>query len=302
MYFWEAYRLMAKPSPKLEWCIVRLGDDMNWWVAEISDSVRWDVDGLSIIDPRQLAHILDLLDPLREYGFQADIFETAFIPFIIKETLPGNKVKLVRAHESLLESEEKLFALPDQVDEEKGPYADLLDHVTKLRVKFLNDALDFDKHLTVDDLEEEIREDHHNAFLEGRALHAFQEIIDILEYVPAGFEVDEEAEETLDPAAKKKGEEDAAEDIPEVEDENIEEDETMKWDEDEDKDKDKEEPEGGEPPEDEKTEDLDALDDDEDEDEEDDDEDEEDEDGEVRKKKSKSSAKRPPAKKSGKKK
>jgi len=295
---------MAKPSPKLEWCVVRLGDDLNWWVSEISDSVHWDVDGLSIIDPRQLAHILDLLDPLREYGFQADTFEAAFVPFIIKETLPGNKVKLVRAHELLLESEEKLFALPDQVDEEKGPYADLLDHITKLRVKFLNDAIDFDKHLTVDDLEEEIREDHHNAFLEGRALHAFREITDILEYVPAGFEVDEEAEESHEPGAKKKGEEEAAEDIPEVEDENIVEDETMKWDEDEDKDKDKEETEEGAPaPDDDKVEDLDALDDDEDKDDDDDeeeDEDEEDEDGN-RKKKSKSSAKRPAAKKSAKK-
>jgi hypothetical protein len=296
---------MSKPSPKLEWCIVRLGEDLNWWVAEISDSVRWDVDGLSIIDPRQLAHILDLLDPLREYGFQADVFESAFIPFVIKETLPGNKVKLVRAHELLLESEEKLFALPDQVDEEKGPYADLLDHITKLRVKFLNDAIDFDKHLTVDDLEEEIREDHHNAFLEGRALHAFQEITDILEYVPMGFEVDEEAEEAHDPTAKKKGEEDAAEDIPEVEDENIEEDETMKWD-DEDEEKDKEEPEG-EPEGGEKTEDLDALaddeeEDDEDKDEEEDEEDDEDEDDDGGKKKSKSSIKHPPAKKGGKKK
>src|SRR5271154_1088118 len=135
---------MAKPSPKLEWCVVRLGDDLNWWVSEISDSVHWDVDGLSIIDPRQHTHILDLLDPLREYGFQADIFEAAFIPFAVKESLPDNKVKLIRAHESLLESEEKLFALPDQVDEEKGPYADFLDHVTKLRVKFLNDAIDFE--------------------------------------------------------------------------------------------------------------------------------------------------------------
>jgi len=299
---------MPKPSPKLEWCVVRLGDDLNWWVSEISDSVRWDVDGLSIIDPRQLAHILDLLDPLREYGFQADTFEAAFLPFIIKEALPGNKVKLIRAHESLLESEEKLFALPDQVDEEKGPYADLLDHITKLRVKFLNDAIDFDKHLTVDDLEEEIREDHHNAFLEGRALHAFQEITDILEYVPAGFEVDEEAEESHDePGSKKKGEEEAAEDIPEVEDENIVEDETMKWDEDDDKDKEKEEGEEGPGPGDEKIEDLDALDDDEEEDDDkdkddDEDEDDEDEDEDGERKKPKSSAKHPAPKKSGKKK
>jgi len=261
---------MPKPSPKLEWCIVRLGEDFNWWVAEVSDSVRWDVDGLSIIDPRQVAHILDLLDPLREYGFQSDIFDAAFIPFAIKEPLPDNKVRLMRVSESLLESEDKLFALPDQVDEEKGPYADFLDHVTKLRVKFLNDAIEFEQRLTVDDLEEEIREDHHNAFLEGRALHAFQEITDILEYVPKGYEVDEETENEPEAAAKG-AEEEIPGDLPEVE-ENIEEDETMKWDDDEDKKKEETE---------EKTEDLDALADDDDfDDDEDKDEDDEDEDGE----------------------
>lgn len=288
---------MPKPSPKLEWCIVRLGDDHNWWVSEISDSVHWDVDGLSIIDPRQVAHILDLLDPLREYGFQADIFEAAFVPFAIRETLPDNRVKLVRAHESLLESEEKLFALPDQVDEEKGPYADFLDHVTKLRVKFLNDAIDFEKHLTVDDLEEEIREDHHNAFLEGRALHAFQEITDILEYVPKGYEVDEDVDAAKEETGKENTEEAAAEDFPEIDEENIEEDETMKWEEDEEEKKDGEgAAEGGE-----QTEDLDALDDEDEMDlDEDDDEGDEDE-GERKEKRAKAPAK-PAPKKSGKKK
>jgi hypothetical protein len=47
---------MAKPTSTLDWCIVRLGEDHNWWVCETSDPVRWDVDGLSIIDPRQVAH------------------------------------------------------------------------------------------------------------------------------------------------------------------------------------------------------------------------------------------------------
>ena len=295
-WFFGNKQHMPKPLPKLEWCVVRLGDDLNWWVAEVSDSVRWDIDGLSIIDPRQLAHILDLLDPLRDYGFHPDIFDAAFIPFSIKETLPDNKVKLTRAHESLLESEEKLFALPDQVDEEKGPYADFLDHVTKLRVKFLNDAIELEKHLTVEDLEEEIREDHHNAFLEGRALHAFQEITDILEYVPAGFEVDEDAEHNRDAADKASTEEAAVEDFPEVEDEKIEEDETMKWDEEEkDKEEKEEGAEEGEP------EDLDALEDDEDEDAKDKDDDEEEEEEEEDEDKPKSS-KRPAPKKGGKKK
>jgi hypothetical protein len=61
---------MAKSAPQLEWCIVRLGDDHNWWVEEVSDAVRWDVDGLSIIDPRQVQHIIELVEPLRDYAFE----------------------------------------------------------------------------------------------------------------------------------------------------------------------------------------------------------------------------------------
>src|SRR5262245_14895431 len=31
---------MAKGTPQLEWCIVRLGEDHNWWVDEVSDPVH----------------------------------------------------------------------------------------------------------------------------------------------------------------------------------------------------------------------------------------------------------------------
>jgi hypothetical protein len=277
---------------------VRLGEDLNWWVQEISDSVHWDVDGLSIVDPRQVAHILDLLDPLRDYGLQQDIIEAAFFPFAIRETLPDGRVKLLRVHESLLESDDKLFALPDIVDEEKGPYADFIDHITKLRVKFLNDAIELEQRLTVDDLEEEIREDHHNAFMEGRAIHVFQEITDILEYMPKGFELDEE-EASEEPA--KEPEEQIATEFPDLEEENIEEDETMKWEDDEEKDKEGEgEKEEG------PTEDLDALSDDEDEEEEAEEDEDEDDDGsgERREKSSRRPAPKasPPKKSGGKKK
>ena len=35
----------------LDWCIVRIGEDGNWWVSEISDRVHWDIDGLGIEFP-----------------------------------------------------------------------------------------------------------------------------------------------------------------------------------------------------------------------------------------------------------
>jgi len=253
---------MAKSSGILDWCNVRLGDDHNWWVDEVSDPVRWDVDGLSIIDPRQVAHLIESVEPLRDYGFDQDVMEAAFIPFRIEKDLGSGKVRLKRVKDSIFESEEKLFALPDIVDEENGPFADLLDHLTRCRVKMLNDVFDFEQKLSVDEVEDEIREDQNAEFMEGKAIHSFNELCAILDYAPAGWEGEEEGEE------KPSVDEGEGEDLPEIDEEDekaLEGDSSLKWDEDE---------EGGEGDGEKKPA---SGDDDEDEDDEDDDSEDEDE-------------------------
>ena len=225
---------MAKATSTLEWCIVRLGDDHNWWVNETSDPVRWDVDGLSIIDPRQLSHLIELVDPLRDYGFDQDVMERAFILFRIEKDLGGGKVRLKRTKESLFESEEKLFVLPDVLDEENGPYADLLDLLTRCRVKMLNDLFDFESKLTVDEVEDELREAQNSHFIEGRAVHSFDEITAILDFMPAGYESDDEK------PAKSTEEDDDLPELDEAEEEKLKHDESLKWDDDEESDDDEE--------------------------------------------------------------
>lgn len=220
---------MAKAISTLDWSIVRLGEDHNWWVSETSDPVRWDVDGLSIVDPRQIQHLIELVDPLRDYGFDQDIFEAAFIPFRIDKDLGNGSVRLKRVKESVFDSDEKLFGLPDILDEEHGPYADLLDHLTRCRVKMLNDLFNFESKLSVDEVEDEIREDQNTNFMQGQAVHTFDELTAILDYMPAGYDADEEA-----PA--KAVEEEDDEDLPELdeeEEEKLKNDESLKWDEDE---------------------------------------------------------------------
>ena len=274
---------MAKATSTLDWSIVRLGDDHNWWVAETSDPVRWDVDGLSIIDPRQLAHLIELVDALRDYGFDQDVFEAAFIRFRIDKDLGAGKVRLKRVKESLFDSEEKLFILPDILDEENGPYADLLDHLTRCRVKMLNDLFKFESKLSVDEVEDEIREDQNSNFIQGKAVHAFDEVTAILDYMPAGYDTDDEA-----PAKGVEDEDD--DDLPvvdEAEEEKLKNDESLKWDEDEDKPD--AEGEAGKETKDgkkkEKADDDDDLDDDDDEDEDGDDDDDDDEDDDEKPKK-----------------
>ncbi len=219
---------MSQANPKLSWCIARLGNDLNWWVEEISDDIHWDVDGLGIVDPRQLQHIIDLLEPLQDYNLDSQLLENAFFGFAIDKELKEAHVRLVRTQTSFLDADEPIFALPDVIDEEKGPYADFIDHITRLRVRMLNDLIDFNQNLTVEELEEEIREQQNTDFLEGRATHFFQEVTSILEYVPEGYELE------VDEDAKTPSEEDAVDEelssIDEsAEEESIEQDDTMRW-------------------------------------------------------------------------
>lgn len=225
---------MSNTSGKLEWCIVRLGQDFNWWVEEISDPVAWDVDGLGIVDPKQLSYLLDLLDPLKDYHFQEHFIEEAFYKFKIDRDLGDGRIRLIRSYDALLEAEEPLFVLPDVIDDEKGPYADFLDHISKIRVKLLNDLIDFKKKLTISELEDEIREEQHSHFLEGKAIHPFKEVADILEYVPEGFELDLDNEEVFVEGNDEEEEELPEDELPDFEEEEIEEDETMRWDDEDD--------------------------------------------------------------------
>lgn len=228
---------MAKVTSTLEWCVIRLGEDHNWWVHETSDPVRWDVDGLSIVDPRQVSYLIDLVDPIRDYGLDQDMFEAAFIPFRIEKDLGSGKVRLKRVKDSLFESDEKLFALADTLDEENGPYADLLDHLTRCRVKMLNDLFDFESKLTVDEVEDELREGQNAAFIEGKAIHTFEELTAILDFMPAGYEGDDEA-----PVKEVDGDDEDLPELDEAEEEKLKNDQSLKWD-DDDEDKEDEDKE-----------------------------------------------------------
>ena len=230
---------MANSTTSLDWCVVRLGEDHNWWVTEVSDSVRWDVDGLSIVDPRQVDHLIDSVDPLRDYGFDEDLLDVAFITFRIDKDLGDGKVRLKRVKDSIFDTDEKLFTLADIVDDENGPYADLLDHLTRCRVKLLNDVIDFESPLTVDEVEDEIREDQNASFIEGKAVHSFDELTAIIDYTPAGFETDD------DDDGKDSDEEDVGDtDLPDIDEEgekSLKGDSSLKWDEDDEEEDDKKE-------------------------------------------------------------
>ncbi len=182
-------------SDKLNWCIVRFDENFNWWVQEVSDDIHWDADGLGILDPNQVEHMVDLLIQMRPYGLREDIVEGAFLKYTIEKELPKNMVRLISSNEGLMDMKEKIFALPNVIDESDGPYVDFLDHIISVRVKMLNASFDFRQQMSSEEIEEAIRDERQNGYISGKVMHAFDEIVSILDYVPLGYSLDVEDEE-----------------------------------------------------------------------------------------------------------
>lgn len=240
--------MTKKTGPSLDWCVVRLSEDENWWVSEISDKENWDIEGLGIIDPKQFLYINELLDSMNEFGLDSQIVDDAFFTFEIKEELKGGKIKLERVRDSLLKAEDLLFALPDVLDEEKGPYADFLNHISQIRVTMLNDLVDFSESYTQDEMEEVLSEKQNNDFLEGKRSHFSDEIISILEFVPEGYALDDDIKDE-DGENKDDDYSDIEEELIEVSDkeEKLLPNEDLKWEEDEEKEEEATPYEGGAP-------------------------------------------------------
>jgi hypothetical protein len=228
---------MKKTSPSLDWCIVRCDEKKKWWVDSISDNENWDIEDLGIIDPKQFLYINELLDSMTEFGLESQLIDEAFFTFEISEELKDEKVRLDRVRDSLLKAEDMLFALPDVLDEEKGPYADFLSHVSQVRVSMLNDLIEFAEPYTIEEMEEVLSEKLNNDYLEGRRSHFSDELIAILEFVPDGFELDSDLDEESNGEEKGEDYSDLDSELLDISDkeEKLLPDEDLKWDEEEEK-------------------------------------------------------------------
>lgn len=179
---------------KVVWCNIRLGGDLNWWCTEFNVPVQWDrFDSVSVIDPRQVAYMLEKIEEMRDYGLDESIVEAAFFTFQIESVSPADKTAhLVRVNESILGASEEtaktLFALPRSLDDADPGYENFLNHIARLRVDYINDRLDSADKILQSELEDQVRAEGNQLTIEGRSLHVFREILSILEFKPAGYE------------------------------------------------------------------------------------------------------------------
>ncbi|MDR3273838.1 MAG: hypothetical protein LBS87_00685 [Puniceicoccales bacterium] len=153
------------------------------------------MDGLGILDPNQVGYMLDLLVQMQSYGLRNNTVEDAFFKFSIEKELPKSMVRLVASDEELMSPKDKIFAMPNLIDESDGPYVDFIDHIISVRVKMLNANLDFQQPLEIEELEESIRSEQQTNYASGKSCHAFDEIMSILDYVPEGYSLDADLNE-----------------------------------------------------------------------------------------------------------
>ena len=114
----------------------------------------------------------------------------------------------------------------------------------RLRVKLINDTIKLEQKLTVEDVDEQLSELRNQALIEGRDIHPFEEITDILEFVPLGHEVPGDDDDDDKPARPQSAAEDIA-DLPDVEEVDKDMEKNLRWDEEEEPSEEGREEEGG---------------------------------------------------------
>jgi hypothetical protein len=181
-------------SDKIEWCIAKLKNDYKWWLEKTSNDMHIDSDYAGIIDPRQFEYLIELTLPLFDYGLRNEFLDGAFLKFRIQAELPDNRVKLEFTSTKTNASDELLFLLPNNAADNEGPYTEFIDHLIRLRVKLLNDSIDLKVPINTEEIEETLRERYQERYIEGNNVHVFDEIVDILEYTPEGYDIVQKGE------------------------------------------------------------------------------------------------------------
>ncbi|HVM61447.1 MAG TPA: hypothetical protein VMV72_11340 [Verrucomicrobiae bacterium] len=177
---------MAKniPTPP-QWIIARLGDDMNWWLAESSEDIFWGEGGRGLLDPRQVAHLADALSEYQPYGLRRHLFDASFQFFELESELDDERVRLAPVAASALDGGGQIFALPLVEDAETGAYYDFLDAISAARIRKLNATHHYARNCNELDMREELDALDKDRYFASENIHCFDEISEILQWSPA---------------------------------------------------------------------------------------------------------------------
>ncbi len=176
-----------KPTP-LRWITVRLGEDFNWWLQDTSAELSADTHSRGVLDPRQVAHLIEALDEYRPYGFRSQLLTEAFQLFTLESEISEGVLRLAATDADLFEEGSQPFALPLIADEGEGAYYSLLDAISAARIRKINATHAFARECTEDEMQEELSALDSDRYLADESIHAFDEINEILEWSPAEWD------------------------------------------------------------------------------------------------------------------
>lgn len=179
------------PTPP-RWIIVRLGADSNWWIQQTCTDVHPESRARGVLDPRQIAHLVEALDAYRPYGYRRQMFANAFHVFAVEAEIADGSLRLAPSDESIFETGAQLFALPVIEDDAAGAYYDLLDAVSSLRIRKLNATHHYARNCTEFDMYEELQAIDQDRYFSDESIHVFDEINEILEWSPAEWDDSEQ--------------------------------------------------------------------------------------------------------------
>jgi hypothetical protein len=163
----------------------RLGDDLNWWI-ESADGDAPHVRG--VLDPRQVAHLVQSLDEYRRFGYRPEQVAGAFQAYRLEAEISEGVVRLAAVDQPLFEEVGEYFALPVLDSIESGPYFEFLDVISAARIRQLNATHHFVRQCTVDEMTEELDLLDSDRYFSEETIHAFDELNEILEWSPAEWD------------------------------------------------------------------------------------------------------------------
>ncbi|MEI6085172.1 MAG: hypothetical protein WCS70_12835 [Verrucomicrobiota bacterium] len=175
-------------TEKPQWIVARLGEDFNWWLEDTSPDAPPSTSNHSVLDPRQLTHLVQLLEEYRPHGLRREQMEAAFTLFTLDAETEEGCVRLSLAESEKLGDGGELFALPAIDADGDGSYFDFLDAVIAARVRKLNATHGTVVDCTADEMTTELEAIDAGRYFSDDSRHCFDEINEILVWEPAGWD------------------------------------------------------------------------------------------------------------------
>jgi hypothetical protein len=181
---------MKKPTPTPpQWIDVRLGEDFNWWLQHTSAETGDEPEPRGVLDPRQVAHLAQVLEEYQPHGLRRDHLRAAFQMFEVESELAEGRLRLAACGLEFGDTDGELFALPVLGEgESEGPFHQLLDALSAARIRRLNATHHYAQPCTTDDMDEELEALDSDRYFNAATIHAFDELNEILEWSPAEWD------------------------------------------------------------------------------------------------------------------